>query len=243
MQDEGYIAKILYPDGSKDIAVGQPICIIVDDQEDVGAFKDFTLSDLGSVPSAQDASADASTAPQATGSAPVAASSPSTSAASSGDRVVASPYAHKVASEAGIPLNGIQGTGPNGRILADDVLEAKSAPAKSAAPSKPAAASPQSLGLSQFEDTSVSSIRKVIAERLTFSKSNIPHYYVTVAVQVDDLLKMRARLNQHSSSKISVNDMVIKASALASMQVPETNSSWMDSHIRTYKNVDMSVAI
>lgn len=69
-------------------------------------------------------------------------------------------------------------------------------------------------------------IRKVIAERLSYSKQNIPHYYVTISVQVDKLLALRARLNKHSTSKISVNDMVMKASSMAALKVPETNSSW-----------------
>ena len=83
-----------------------------------------------------------------------------------------------------------------------------------------------------YEDFENSQIRKVIAERLTYSKQNIPHYYVTVQVQVDSLLALRAKLNKHSSSKISVNDMVIKAASLAAVNVPATNSSWMDDFVR-----------
>ena len=94
-----------------------------------------------------------------------------------------------------------------------------------------------------YEDFENSQIRKVIAERLTYSKQNIPHYYVTVQVQVDNLLALRAKLNKHSSSKISVNDMVIKAASLAAMKVPETNSSWMDDFVRQFANVNMSVAV
>lgn len=80
--------------------------------------------------------------------------------------------------------------------------------------------------MANFDDLDVSQIRKVIAERLTFSKQNIPHYYVTVSVNVDKLLALRAKLNSASSSKISVNDLVMKAAALAALKVPETNSSW-----------------
>lgn len=83
-----------------------------------------------------------------------------------------------------------------------------------------------------YEDFENSQIRKVIAERLTYSKQNIPHYYVTVSVQVDALLALRAKLNKHSTSKISVNDMVIKAASLAATNVPATNSSWMDDFVR-----------
>ena len=94
-----------------------------------------------------------------------------------------------------------------------------------------------------FEDFENSNIRKVIAERLTFSKQNIPHYYVTISVQVDKLLALRGKLNKHSPSKISVNDMVIKAASLAAKNVPETNSSWTDAYIRQFKNVNMCVAV
>ena len=94
-----------------------------------------------------------------------------------------------------------------------------------------------------FEDITNTTVRNFIAERLTFSKQNIPHFYVTVQSNVDSLIKLRAKLNQHASSKISVNDMVIKAASLAAVKVPEVNSSWMGSFIRRYKNVDMSVAV
>jgi pyruvate dehydrogenase E2 component (dihydrolipoamide acetyltransferase) len=94
-----------------------------------------------------------------------------------------------------------------------------------------------------YTDMELSNIRKVIAERLSYSKQNIPHYYVTISVAVDNLLKLRERLNKHSKSKISVNDMVIKAASLATVRVPETNSSWMNEFIRRYKNVNMCFAV
>jgi pyruvate dehydrogenase E2 component (dihydrolipoamide acetyltransferase) len=94
-----------------------------------------------------------------------------------------------------------------------------------------------------FEDKQNSQIRKVIADRLSYSKQNIPHYYVTVAVSVDNLIKLRAKLNNVAKSKISVNDMVIKAASMACVKVPDTNSSWMGDFIRRFKNVNMSVAV
>jgi pyruvate dehydrogenase E2 component (dihydrolipoamide acetyltransferase) len=94
-----------------------------------------------------------------------------------------------------------------------------------------------------FEDKQNSQIRKIIADRLSYSKQNIPHYYVTIAVSVDNLIKLRARLNNVSKTKISVNDMVIKAASMASVKVPETNASWMGDFIRRFKNINMSVAI
>lgn len=89
----------------------------------------------------------------------------------------------------------------------------------------------------------MSNIRKVIADRLCYSKQNIPHYYVTVAVNVDNLIKLRGKLNTVAKSKISVNDMVIKAASLACVRVPETNSQWLGEAIRRFTNVNMSVAV
>lgn len=97
--------------------------------------------------------------------------------------------------------------------------------------------------LADYEDIPNTTVRNFIAERLTYSKQNIPHFYVTVQSQVDALIKLRAKLNSVSSTKISVNDMVIKAASLACVKVPQVNSSWMGSFIRRYKNVDMSIAV
>lgn len=94
-----------------------------------------------------------------------------------------------------------------------------------------------------YHDVPNNQIRKVIAQRLTESKSTIPHYYVTTQVSVDKLLALRARLNKVASVKISVNDMVIKAASLAALKVPETNASWMGESVRFFKNVNMSVAV
>lgn len=102
---------------------------------------------------------------------------------------------------------------------------------------------PTAIDTALYTDANVSNIRKVIAERLSYSKQNIPHYYVTVSVNVDNLLKLRGKLNAAAKSKISVNDMVIKAASLAAVKVPETNSSWMGDFIRKYKNVNMCVAV
>jgi pyruvate dehydrogenase E2 component (dihydrolipoamide acetyltransferase) len=123
-------------------------------------------------------------------------------------------------------------------------VEAALQTASQAAPAKKAAA-PQIIvpEFTSFEDNQVSNIRKVIAERLSYSKQNIPHYYVTIAVNVDNLIQLRSKLNAVAKSKISVNDMVIKAASLASVKVPETNSSWLGESIRRYKNVNMCVAV
>lgn len=99
------------------------------------------------------------------------------------------------------------------------------------------------LDVGQFSDANVSNIRKIIAERLCYSKQNIPHYYVTIAVNCDNLMKLRGKLNTATKTKISVNDFVVKAASLAAVKVPQTNSSWMGDFIRQYRNVNMSIAV
>lgn len=119
------------------------------------------------------------------------------------------------------------------------MLEFKSTGKKLGAPAQVGMAAE----VGSFIDIENSNIRKVIADRLTFSKQNIPHYYVTVSVNMDNLIKLRTRLNTIAKVKISVNDMIIKAASLACKKVPETNSSWMGDFIRRYNNVNMSVAV
>jgi pyruvate dehydrogenase E2 component (dihydrolipoamide acetyltransferase) len=95
----------------------------------------------------------------------------------------------------------------------------------------------------EYEDIQLSNVRKVIAERLLYSKTNIPHFYLGIECSVDKLINLRQELNKHSPVKISVNDLIIKAASLACLKVPETNSSWQGTFIRKYNNVDMSVAV
>jgi len=155
--------------------------------------------------------------------------------------------AKKLAESSGLDLSIVSGTGPNNRIIKADVEEAlKSGLTKQPVASKKAA--PQIIlesGLSgAYEDVPNSNIRKIIADRLSQSKQTIPHYYVTINVNMDNLIKMRGKLNNSGSkAKISVNDMIIKASSLAAVKVPETNSEWRGDHVRLYKNVNMSVAV
>ena len=230
MQEEGYVAALLYPEGTKDVELGKIVAIIVEDEADVAAFKNYS-PEAASAPAAAPQQPAQEAASPATPASSAAPSQPQAVSRASGDRVFVSPLAKRMAEEKGVSLDSIQGTGPNNRIIAADVQEAQAqpkaaagaAPAKTAAPAQMADLPSTSAAYEDFEN---SQIRKVIAERLTYSKQNIPHYYVTVQVQVDNLLALRAKLNKHSSSKISVNDMVIKAASLAATAVPATNSSW-----------------
>jgi pyruvate dehydrogenase E2 component (dihydrolipoamide acetyltransferase) len=158
--------------------------------------------------------------------------------ASSG-RTFASPLARKVAVEQGVPIAAVAGTGPNNRVIRADVVEYAAKTSSGAALS---AAAPVS---DQYTDIPTTQIRKVIAARLTESKQTVPHYYLTVECRVDKLLRLRQELNSKSdgSYKLSVNDFIIKAAALALKKKPTCNSAWFGDYIRRYHNVDINVAV
>jgi len=242
MQEEGYVAALLYPEGAKDVELGKIVAVVVEKQADVAAFKDYKAG-AAAGPKQAATGAPQSAQPQA------AAPKQTTSSAPTGGKIFVSPLAKRMAEEKGLALDQIKGTGPNNRIIAADVEEAQVKPkvAQEAAPKAAAALAAAKATLpsvsAAYEDFENSQIRKVIAERLTYSKQNIPHYYVTIQVRVDALLALREKLNKHSTSKISVNDMVIKAASLAAKAVPATNSCWMNDFVRQFKNVDMSVAV
>jgi len=159
----------------------------------------------------------------------------------------ASPYAKKLASEKNVPLNQLAGSGPGGRIVANDVNTYVPSAAPAAAPVQAAAAAPVSapagLGAGDFTDLDLTNMRKTIASRLCESKNSIPHYYLTRTIRTDAINELRGQLNQISDVKISVNDFIIKAASLACLKVPEANSAWMGDTIRQYNVVDMSVAV
>jgi len=149
-----------------------------------------------------------------------------------------------LASEKNVPLNQLSGSGPGGRIIANDVntYVPSAAPVAASAPAAPVSA-PAGLGAADFTDLDLTNMRKTIAARLSESKNSIPHYYLTRTVRTDAINDLRKQLNQISDVKISVNDFIIKAASLACMKVPEANSAWMGDTIRQYNVVDMSVAV
>lgn len=236
MQEEGYVAAMLYEAGTKDIPLGKVLAVLVDEEGDVAAFKDFKDDGAAAAPKAAAEPAPAAATPAST---PAAAPTPSAAPSKpAGGRIFASPLAQNVAAQQNVNLANVRGTGPGGRIIKADVLEqGSSAPGLVSAPAFDMAPG------AQYVDLENSQIRKVIADRLTYSKQSIPHYYVTVQVQVDNLMKVRARLNKVSSVKLSVNDFVMKAASMAAIKVPETNSSWQQEYIRQFSNVNMSFAV
>jgi len=251
--ESGFIAKILVGDGAQDVPVGTPVAVLAENEEDVKAFESFSAGGEAAAP-APKAEAPKAAEPAQEAAAPAASSAPASS--SSGSRVVASPAARRVASEQGVSLDQIQGTGPNNRIVQADVKEqAGSAKAAPAAAPKAAAPAVKASSEGEYVDLPHSNVRKVIAQRLSQSKQTIPHYYLSVDVNMDAVNKLRTELNAsleaqagkgpdaEKPAKLSVNDFIIKASALACRRVPAANSSWQDNSIRQFNYVDVSVAV
>lgn len=150
------------------------------------------------------------------------------------DRIFASPIAKKIALEQGIPLAKVKGSGPSGRIIRADVENYQASAAKSPSPS----AQPVSADLPDYVDTPVSNMRRTIGARLTQSKQELPHYYLTVEINMDKVLKLREVFNKtltekDATAKLSVNDFIVKAVACALSDVPEANSAWLGEVIRT----------
>lgn len=234
-ESDGVILKVLVPAGTE-VEVGAPIAILGDHGEKVGDL-DALLTSLGVTASAPITGADAAPASAALA---LATAGP---AAPLGGRIFASPIARRLAREAGILVEHLVGTGPGGRIVRRDVdaaIARQPALSNTATSSSPAVSAEQRL--QSYTDTPHTRMRRAIASRLTQSQAT-PHFYVRATCRVDRLLKARAELNEASPTKISINDMVIKAAARAHVLVPAMNAIWMDDAIRSYASVDMSVAI
>ncbi|XP_076669914.1 dihydrolipoamide S-acetyltransferase muc isoform X2 [Andrena cerasifolii] len=248
--EEGYLAKILVAGGTKNVPIGQLVCIIVPDEASVAAFKDFKDDSPAETtapppaPAAAPAAPTPSTPPPSPITpAPAAAKAPPSSSLPSGGRIYASPLAKRLAAEKGLSLEGLKGSGLFGSITSKDLAGASAAgvqPAASAVGAQPAGAVPGGV------DVPVSNVRAIIAKRLLESKQTIPHYYLTIDVKMDAALAMRAQFNkmlEKEKVKVSVNDIIIKGMAMACKKVPEGNSAWMGQVIRQYNNVDVSVAV
>lgn len=246
--DEGILGRILVPAGTQAVKVNDVIAVLVEAGEAVPA--------AGAAPKAAPAAVAAPAAPAPVAAAPVAtAPAP---ASTSGDRVFASPLARRMAAQAGLDIGKISGSGPNGRIVKADVDAALSrgpAPVAGAAPiaapapvATPRPAAPVAITAPHTAIPN-SSIRKVIARRLAESKATIPHFYVSTDVEIDALLKIRADLNARSPKdgpgayKLSVNDLVIKATAVTLRRFPNVNAMWTEDAILQLHDVDISVAV
>jgi len=260
--DEGTVAKILVPEGTDGVKVGAPIAILAGEGEDASkAASAAPKADTPSAPpkAAPEPKADATpkSAPvQAPVETPPAAAQPAAAPRAEGDRVKASPLARRLAQAQNVDLSRLQGSGPGGRIVRADI-DAAVGKAPAAPPSAtPAAAAAPSAAHSVLpgaaeqaiphEAIKLSNMRKTIARRLSESKQQIPHIYLTVDTQLDALLKLRGELNAGLESrgvKLSVNDLLIKALARALMEVPECNVSFAGDQLLKYSRADVSVAV
>ena len=262
--DEGKIAKILVPEGTDGVKVGAPIAIMAGEGESVDASA-VPKADTAPPPppkAAPEPKADATpkTAPptQAPVETPAAPPQPAIATArTEGERIKASPLARRLAQAQNIDLSTIQGSGPGGRIVRADI-DAAVGKAPAAVPTAPSAAAPAAPLATHaalpgpieqaipHEAVKLSNIRKTIARRLTESKQQIPHIYLTVDINLDALLKLRSELNkglESRSIKLSVNDLLIKALAMALIEVPECNVSFAGDQLFKYSRADISVAV
>jgi pyruvate dehydrogenase E2 component (dihydrolipoamide acetyltransferase) len=267
--DEGTIAKILVPEGTQDVAVNDVIAVLAADGEDVKAAGAGAASAPKPAPAAApapQAAAPAPAAPTPAKAAPPAAAAPAPQAAPAQQtnghaRTFSSPLARRLAKEAGIELARINGSGPHGRVIARDVEEAKSGKglkAPAAAPGAPSIAPSMSdkqiLALFEpgsYEVVPHDGMRRTIAQRLTASIQTIPHFYLTMDCDIGKLLAAREEINAAAPKdkekkplyKLSVNDFVIKAMAIALQRIPNCNVSWTEGGMLKHKHSDIGVAV
>ena len=250
--DDGVLGKILVAEGTDGVPVNQVIGLILEEGENSSALND------------------AATAPPLTSSAeltptvePTAAAEPSQSATPTPrltepkSRVFASPLARRMAKQSGLDISAVAGSGPHGRIVKRDIEAAMTGGAPSPTTTRPSTApilAPLTLadgnlaGLPPYREVANSSMRKVVARRLSESKQQVPHFYLTVDCEIDKLLALRKELNDQSPDgdsayKLSVNDLVIRAAAMALMKVPAANAMWTEEAILEFERADISVAV
>ncbi len=249
-QDDGFVARILVGAGGDELEVGSPIMITVEEEEDAAAFKDYVLDEAPAAAAPPAPVAEATPAPPP---AAVPAATPAAAPAApvaAGGKVVASPLARMISKEMGFDISTIPGTGPDGRIIAADVKEfvptaAGATDLAAPAPAQEAMAAASPIPGAGFTDYPISESAKEVANRLAQSKRNVPHYYLTVDICMDNALKLRKELSESVDSEegLGVYELIIKAAAKSMKAVPAVNASWMDSAVRVYDSVDMNVVV
>jgi pyruvate dehydrogenase E2 component (dihydrolipoamide acetyltransferase) len=254
--DEGVLGRILVADGTEGVKVNAVIAVLVEPGEAVPDGAGEAKPQAKAEAPKPAAAAPEAAKPNAAKPEAPKAEAPQPTPAASGERVFASPLARRMASQAGLALDGIAGSGPNGRIVKADIEAALAKPqpaaAAAAAPQAAPAAAPKPAPAAiaaPHKAVPNSGMRKVIARRLAESKSTIPHFYVTMDFEIDALLKLRADLNGRlpkegaGAYKLSVNDLVIKAVAATLRRFPAVNATWTEDAILQYEDVDVSVAV
>ena len=248
--DEGVLGKILVPEGTEGVKVNDPIAVLLEEGE--------SADDIDAAPAPKSNGA-APAAPEPAPAAAVAAPARAPAAPNGpGGRIFASPLARRIAADKGIDLSSVKGTGPHGRIVKADVegFTPAAAPApKPAEAPKPAAAPASGPSTDQvkrmyedraFEEIPLDGMRKTIAARLTEAKQSIPHFYLRRDIELDMLLEVRKTFNaklEKSGTKLSVNDFIIKACAMALLRVPGANAVWAGDRVLQFKSADVAVAV
>ena len=264
--DEGVIGEILIPEGSQDVAVNTPIATLLDDDETADG-PDHTASAPASLPVRADTSAiatlDSATPADAVHKpvTPTATLAPTSQPDTKTGRVFATPLARRIAADKGLDLSQIIGSGPKGRIVKADVENATAAAPAPATNSASTAVSTEQIAISSgpatetvlkmygdrtFDEIKLDGMRKTIAARLTEAKQTIPHFYLRRDIQLDALLALRSELNSQLATrdvKLSVNDFIIKAAALALQSVPAANAVWAGDRVLQLKPSDVAVAV
>ena len=240
--EDGKLGRILIAEGTEGVPINTPIAVILEEGEDDSALDTILTSEADALsPKAVDVSN--VELPKSKSAAEELITAPN--AVKSGARIFASPLAKKMARQAGLDLAQISGSGPNGRIVKADIESTLLREKERASPTQATSATvPEVLPSAAATALANSNMRKVIANRLTESKQTIPHFYLSIDCIIDNLLEVRSDLNSRSTIyKLSINDFVIRASALALRKVPAANASWTDEATILHSQVDISVAV
>jgi pyruvate dehydrogenase E2 component (dihydrolipoamide acetyltransferase) len=260
--DDGKIGKILVPEGAQGIKVNEPIALLLGEGEDASTIEKLAAPVPQMAPE---------TPPPVESAKPAPATTPIPAREAGNGRIFASPLARRMAQQAGLDLGAVRGSGPQGRIVKSDIEAALSpgsgAPARTPpqsttapqpvpvqpprapvpTPSAPLLSKERVAALAgnpPYTERPLNAMRRVIARRLTESKQTVPHFYLTIDCEIDALLKIRSELNAKSDAyRISVNDFVVRAAALALRQVPAANAAWSDDAILLWDTVDIAVAV
>jgi pyruvate dehydrogenase E2 component (dihydrolipoamide acetyltransferase) len=247
--DEGVVGKIMVAEGTESVKVNAVIAVLLEDGE--------SASDMSMV-TAEAPAAAPTTAPVAEAAAPAAVAptpAPAAPAAKDGNRVFASPLARRIAADKGVDLTTMTGSGPRGRIVKADVEGASATPAAVSAPAPATVAMPASASADavakiyedrEYTEIPLNGMRKTIAARLTEAKQTVPHFYLRRDINLDALLSFRGELNKQLAArdvKLSINDFIIKACALALQSVPDANAVWAGDRVFNLKPSDVAVAV
>lgn len=238
--DEGILGKIIVPGGTENVPVNSLIALILEEGEDKSKLDSYQAESNATPAKTEDKKETKKEEIVTTKSSPI-----QENPKLNNDKIAASPLAKRIAKENNVNLAGIRGSGPHGRIIKDDILGAKSSGTFSVSNGV------VSRNAEEYRVSKNSNVRKVIARRLLESKQTVPHFYLSVDLKIDKLLNFRHDLNSvatldtngNPAYKVSVNDLIIKAVAMALKKVPDANSTWTDEAVLIYNNIDISVAV